>query len=155
LDVACGAGRNAILLAQRGLHVIGLDISPVAIALAQEASTACGVHLDLAIADALAVAWPPARYDIILNFYFLERRLIPWLRQSLRPGGLLFFQTFLLPSNPQELERAGLIPDHFLRPHELLGWFTEETEEVIVHRQEVGRHRGQPWPTEGVIIRRR
>ena len=34
------------------------------------------------------------KFDLIANFYFLERDLIPRIKQAIKPGGLLFFETF-------------------------------------------------------------
>src|SRR3712207_958533 len=47
LDVACGTGRNSILLAEHGWHVLGVDISPVALHIARDEARQRGVEIDL------------------------------------------------------------------------------------------------------------
>ncbi len=94
LDVACGLGGNALFLAQRGLSTEGWDISSVAIGkLAAEAQRR---RLPVAAHVRDACAQPPsaAAYDVIVVSRFLERSLAPHLVEALRPGGLLFYQTF-------------------------------------------------------------
>ena len=49
LDIACGKGRNALFLAQRGFEVTAIDVSPVALEIAKEAS---GTDLTLCVVEA-------------------------------------------------------------------------------------------------------
>jgi tellurite methyltransferase len=96
LDVACGVGQNAIWLAQRGLTVDAVDISPVALEHARKAAMDVGVKVNLLQAD-LAVWQPPIKvYDLIMGFRFLNRHLWPRLLAAVRPGGWLLYQTFNL-----------------------------------------------------------
>lgn len=46
LDVGCGAGREAIFLAQCGFRPIGVDLSPTALQIAKERASAAGVEVD-------------------------------------------------------------------------------------------------------------
>lgn len=95
LELACGRGGNALLLAERGLQVTAWDLSPVAIAGLQEMAATQGVAIDASVRD--VVAQPPlaAAFDVIVVSYFLERTLAPLICAALRPGGLLFYQTFV------------------------------------------------------------
>jgi len=95
LDVAAGTAASGLFLAERGLHVIALDISLTALRLAQQRARQANVPLSLAVMD-LSDPWLPDRhFDVILNFYYLSRPLLQRYRQALKPGGLLFFETYL------------------------------------------------------------
>ena len=66
LDVACGAGRNAVWLARRGWRVTAFDFSEVALRAARELAVASGVSVEWLEED--AVAWtPPARACMYAN----------------------------------------------------------------------------------------
>jgi len=95
LDLACGLGRNALFLAGRGLEVDAWDFSPVAIRRLREAASAAGLAVNAETRDVVAAPPPSGRYDVIVVSYFLERPLAPQLVQALRPGGLLYYQTFI------------------------------------------------------------
>ncbi len=95
LEIACGLGANALLLARHGLHTRAWDISPVAIG--QLRAVAEGAGLDNLRAEAVDVmGHPPAprSYDVIVISHFLERDLAPAIMAALKDGGLLFYQTF-------------------------------------------------------------
>ncbi len=91
LDVACGTGRAAVWLAQRGLQVWGLDVSPVAITQAKQAAAFHRVaercRFDVADLDEGLPAGPPV--DVVLCHRFRDPKLYPALAARLRPGGLL------------------------------------------------------------------
>jgi 2-polyprenyl-3-methyl-5-hydroxy-6-metoxy-1,4-benzoquinol methylase len=116
LDVACGFGRNSFYLASLGYQVDAVDISSVGLARAQTEARRRGLQINFLQAD-LSHWWvPPARYDLIIVFYYLNRELMPQLTAGLRPGGLLFQanrnQHFLAT-------RPGFDPDYLLEPGEL------------------------------------
>ena len=118
LDLACGLGANALLLAEHGLQVAAWDSASVAIEHLRLEAVARGLGLAAAVRDVLAEPPAPASLDVIVVAHFLERSLFPALFAALRPGGLLFYQTFTTqrvdgldtPSNPAFL----------LAPNELL-----------------------------------
>ena len=125
LDLACGAGGSLLWLAQRGWRVTGVDVSAAALALAREKLDAAGLldRATLLCADLDAWRPPPASYDLITTFYFLDRRLWPSLRAAVRPGGLLVMQTY---HTGQLAVRPQTDPAHLLAPGELAallaGW---------------------------------
>lgn len=91
LDLACGQGLGTVWLARRGLNVLGLDISPVAIGQARDLARRNGfgdrcrfeaVDLDDGLPDG-----PPV--DAILCHKFRDRRLDRAIIERLAPGGLL------------------------------------------------------------------
>src|SRR5581483_1647975 len=89
LDVAGGAGRNAIWLARRGLAVTLVDVSPVALERARAAAARAGVSLDLVAADLEREALPPGPFDVVVSVDFLWRPLFAALPAVLTPGGIL------------------------------------------------------------------
>lgn len=120
LDLACGRGGNAWFLAQHGLHVDAWDLSPVVIAQLQDVVRER--HLDITSTVRDVLAQPPAAlgYDVITVSYFLERSLAPALMAALRPGGLLFYQTF----GPERINEHGpRNPAYRLEAGELLRMF--------------------------------
>jgi SAM-dependent methyltransferase len=91
IDVACGRGVGAVWLACRGLEVWGLDISPVAIGLADDLARRSGVgdrcRFDVADLDHGLPKGPPV--DLILCHMFRDPRLDGAIIERLVPGGLL------------------------------------------------------------------
>lgn len=87
LDVACGAGRNAIYLARLGWRVTAVDASPAAIARLRERAE--GLEIDARVADLERGEFAIERdeYDLICDFHYLQRDLFPAIREGVRPGG--------------------------------------------------------------------
>ncbi len=132
LEIACGTGANALFLAQRGFVVDALDISEVALRRAQARARRLGLPVRFVVCDAADFPYPPHTYHLVVNFYFLERRILPRLVHTLRPGGLLIFETFNLRRRETHPEAR---PEHLLRPGELLQAFQGLT---LVHYDESG-----------------
>jgi SAM-dependent methyltransferase len=119
LDVATGLGRNAIFLAQQGYNVDAVDIAPIGLAEAARRARRARVRVRWIEADLDDYAVPVARYALVLNAFFLKRRLIPVLRRAVRPGGVCVIETHL-----QGDEAGGPRGKaHRLRRGELLRWF--------------------------------
>lgn len=91
LDVGGGSGRNALWLARRGLEVTVADISAVGLALARDHARDAGVSVQTWCADLEAEPLPPGPWDVILDFHFLLRPLLPRFADALAPGGCLVF----------------------------------------------------------------
>ncbi len=94
LDVACGTGRHALYLARLGFTVDALDISDVAIALLHDRVRQEGLPVHPRRCDLTSEKLPQRRYEVVLNFNYLERDLFSGLKEALKVGGLLFFETF-------------------------------------------------------------
>jgi SAM-dependent methyltransferase len=69
LDVACGEGRNAVWLAERGWKVTGVDFSDVGLAKAARLAAERGVSVDWIHADVLEYVPPPGAFDLVIVFY--------------------------------------------------------------------------------------
>ena len=107
LDIATGTGRNAIFLAERGFEVVGIDISPIALAEAQRWAKEKSLVIAWQQADLEQTELSPGHYDLVLNFNYLQRSLVPQIKQTLKPGGWVIFETYLIdqqaighPNNP-------------------------------------------------------
>jgi len=93
LDVACGAGRNAVWLAERGWRVTGVDFSDVALENARALAEERGVDVEWVESD-LRDWQPPGEYDLVALLYLhvpADERHAVLVRTaaSLAPGGVL------------------------------------------------------------------
>jgi len=120
LDLACGLGANALLLAQMGLTVQAWDLSSVAIDALQSRATTEHLRVQAAVRDVNKQPPAPASFDVIVVSYFLQRALAPVLCRALRPDGLLFYQTFVKDKVSQ---KGPTNPDFLLAKNELLTMF--------------------------------
>ena len=109
LDLACGAGRHARLLARMGFEVDAVDRDPSLFADVPPGVVLLGADLETG-------PWPyeGRAFDAIVVTNYLHRPLMPRLVASLEPGGLLVYETFAegherfgKPSNPDFLLRHG------------------------------------------------
>jgi SAM-dependent methyltransferase len=100
LDVACGLGRNALWLAERGLEVDAVDVSGVAVEAVLARARARGVPVRAVRRDVEAEGPPEGPYDVVVDVAFLVRALVPALCRVLAPGGLLLFDTFVADEGP-------------------------------------------------------
>ncbi len=112
LDLACGLGSNALFLAEQGLETHAWDISSSAIAKLQRQSDEKNLGLAVAVRDVVDCPPEPLSFDVIVVSRFLDRALTPALHAAIRPGGVLFYQTFVVgntggPSNPDYLLTEG------------------------------------------------
>ncbi|MHB1203068.1 MAG: class I SAM-dependent methyltransferase [Acidithiobacillus sp.] len=95
LDLACGRGGNALFLARHGLQTAAWDYAESAIAGLARAAT--GLPLQAECRDVIAQPPAPESFDVIVVAHFLHRPLFPALAAALRPGGLLFYETWCGP----------------------------------------------------------
>ncbi|HEY3177030.1 MAG TPA: rhodanese-like domain-containing protein [Candidatus Polarisedimenticolia bacterium] len=110
LDVACGRGRHALLLAAAaGLSVRALDRDEAKIAALRDDAVRLGLDVSAEAVDLEAggAGLGVEEYDLILVIHYLHRPLFPAIVAALRPGGLLLYETFTVdqaarghPSNP-------------------------------------------------------
>jgi 2-polyprenyl-3-methyl-5-hydroxy-6-metoxy-1,4-benzoquinol methylase len=120
LDLACGLGANALVLAEAGLQVEAWDISGLALQLLQE--NAAQQHLEIGTRQCIISPEILAdnAFDVIIISRFLDRTLCNAIMTALNPGGLLFYQTF----TRSKLDQHGPNnPDYLLASNELLRLF--------------------------------
>lgn len=104
LDLACGAGRNALYLAERGWMVFAVDGSSVAIEHLKARAAGANLALDASVVDLERENFgvPVGAMELVLCCYYLQRNLIPRMKAALRPGGLLILIAHLAdPDQPQ------------------------------------------------------
>jgi tellurite methyltransferase len=133
LDLAMGTGRNGLFLAERGHEVVGIDVSTVAAQRCQAEAARRGVKMEMIIASLETFAIPPDAFDVILNFYYLQRDLIPAMSAALRPRGFLIFETFT--NEQRQFQWGPASEDHLLKPSELRTLFSEL--HTLAYREEV------------------
>lgn len=139
LDIACGQGQNSLFLAEKEFMVDALDISNIALKQFEHPL------IRKQVVDFDHYRFQENHYDLILNFFFLERRLFPYMAGGLKPGGILLFETFL----PDE--DHGTNPDHKLREQELLYSFLG-LKVIYYHETKnratlIAQRPGKPQPT--------
>ena len=140
LDIATGEGRNAAFLAQHGFEVDAVDISEKGLKKARELAREKGVKVNVLLVDLDHFQIEKERYDLIANFYFLKRRLIPKVRKGLKKGGKVFFQTYLLEH--RTLATGGpRQAKYFLKPNELLRFFKDFR--ILFYREGIFKEGGR------------
>lgn len=92
LEIGCGAGGFARLLAQRADHVAALDLSPEMLRLARERSTAYP-NIDYIEADVMTYPLEEAQFDALVSIATLHHLpftdVIQQIKPALKPGGTL------------------------------------------------------------------
>ena len=116
IDLACGTGRNTHFLALKGFEVDAVDISDVALKEVKKTSSINKIEADL---DKYNIA--PNKYDLIVNVNYLNRRLVSQMKEALKQGGVIMFETFLIAHGDFKLPTMNL--DYLLRKNELLHYF--------------------------------
>jgi hypothetical protein len=79
---------------------------------------------------------PAARYDLILNIRFLNRRLFPSIMEGLAENGVLIFESYLVGGLPKGT-KGPVCRDYLLRQNELLRAFLPLT--IVYYREAIGR----------------
>lgn len=101
LDIACGEGYGSVLLANRALRVVGVDVSADAVLHAQRSYGDIG-NLEFVTASALATGLAASSFDAIVSFETIEHlaeqeQMLAELRRLLRPTGFLVISS---PNRP-------------------------------------------------------
>jgi len=118
LDLACGAGRNAIFLAQNGFFVDAIDISQIAL------NNINHPNITTILAD-LDRFTPTKKYDLIIKANYLDRELIKRAKDWLNINGIFIIETYLDDPNN---EKKNSNPAFLLKPNELKEFFDDRFE---------------------------
>ena len=145
LDLAGGAGRHSIWMAQQGLDVAIADISRNGLDLAAERARQAGITLELLETDlqpdtteqtTIAHGVPAGPWDVILSHYYCCRKIVPELINELAENGRLI----IIHATVRNLERHSKPPrDFLLREKELPS---------LVHPLSI-RHYSEGWTDDG------
>ncbi|MDP6535927.1 MAG: methyltransferase domain-containing protein [Gammaproteobacteria bacterium] len=125
LDLACGNGRNGLLLASHKIPVIFADNATAGLSKLADVLHERGLEGRCWEVDLEAAAGEPLTgkcFDAILVFNFLHRPLMPAIRQAIRPGGMIIYETF---NTDQVRFGKPTNPDYLLQPGELLNFFED------------------------------
>ena len=151
LDVACGMGRNAVALAEKGLTTTAIDISKVALDKLTKYAGQQQFDIETLAYDLTQNSLPVDGYDVIVISHYLNRELIPAIKQALNPNGLIFYQTFI----KDKVEDIGPSnPDFLLDQNELLNFFNDF--QIIFYREEasIGNTK-EGFRNEAMVIARK
>ena len=101
LDAGCGTGENSLLAASRGADVVGIDLSPTAIARAREKASERGLAARFEVADALDLERLAFTVDTVIDsgvFHVFNdddrARYVASLAAALKPGGVCHLMCF-------------------------------------------------------------
>lgn len=100
LAVADGEGRNGVWLAERGLDVLSVDASAVALAKARRLAESRGVRISTELVDLTAWDWPAEAFDAVVAIFIQfvgpagREAIFAGMRRALKPGGLLLLQGY-------------------------------------------------------------
>lgn len=99
LAVGDGEGRNGVWLAEQGLHVLAVDISPVGLARAGARAARHNVEIVTRCVDILDWDWPVAAFDLVACIYVhfppeRKAQMHQAMVRALKPGGLLIMEAY-------------------------------------------------------------
>ena len=122
LDLACGAGRHALFLAERVWRVTAVDASRVAIETVQKQARQRGLNVDARVVDLEKHEFEiqPQSFDLICDCYYLQRDLFPAIRDGVRPGGIVIA---IIHIGDDSSDVKPMNPDFLLQPGELRRFF--------------------------------
>ncbi|GAA0615338.1 MULTISPECIES: class I SAM-dependent methyltransferase [Thalassospira] len=126
LDLACGKGRHSFWLADQGWQVTAIDRD------LSQTDTDTNPAINWIEADLETGSWPlgDKQFDLIVVTNYLHRPLFEYLRDAVRPGGTLIYETFMVGNEAYGRPRS---PDFLLRADELADTFSDWT--ITAHQQ--------------------
>jgi tellurite methyltransferase len=131
IDLAMGRGRHAQLLARAGFRTFGVDVKLDAVIDAAARSRCDGLLVRGWCADLTEIPLPRRFFDVVLVTRYLQRDLFPAIREMVKPGGIVLYETFTV--NQRQLGFGPTSPDHLLQPGELRQLF--ERFEVVFYEE--------------------
>ncbi len=156
LSVADGEGRNSVWLAEQGLKVTAVEISPIAVAKARKLAAGRSVVVNFMVADLLAPDWPPAALEnefdwvvgIFIQFAGANERVRQFaaIKRATRSGGRVLLHGY----TPRQLEYKTGGPsalENLYTPENLRAGFPDWTiEELVEYEDDIAEgsgHRGR------------
>lgn len=146
IDIACGTGRNTHYLADLGFIVDAIDISDYALDKVRKSSTINKIDTDLNKYNLT-----PNKYDLIVNINYLNRRLVSQMKDALKSGGVVIFETFIVAHGDFNMPTTNL--DYLLRKNELLHSFIGL--DVIYYEEKIDTNlRGERIKTASIVAKK-
>lgn len=156
LAVADGEGRNSVWMAEQGLTVTAVEISPIAVAKARRLAAGRGVVVNFMVADLLAPDWPPAQLEdqfdwvvgIFIQFASPSERVRQFaaMKRATRAGGRVLLHGY----TPRQLEYKTGGPsavENLYTPDILRAGFADwAIEELVEYEDDIAEgsgHRGR------------
>jgi tellurite methyltransferase len=153
LDLACGAGRHALFLAERGWRVHAIDGARAGVErmMGEAARRNAADRIDARVCDLESAGFTldPEAYDLVCDFYFLHRPLFEQIRRAIRPGGLFVAAIHL--ADPS----GGAGPHRFLlAPGELRALVASWGWDISYDREGESSESDHRYPTAEIVARR-
>jgi tellurite methyltransferase len=133
LDFAGGAGRNGIWLAKKNWNVTLIDISDAGVERARSNAGSLASQMYFVVDDLTHFKAPQTQFDVVLNFFYLDREIFPEMLRAVREGGLLVYKTYT--SAQKKLSGGPVNRAYWLKPGELLQM--ADGLQVLHYREEV------------------
>jgi SAM-dependent methyltransferase len=151
LDSGCGTGEHALMLAEQGLEVLGIDISPRAIELSIEKAARRGLEAEFAVGDVLKLDRLGRRFATVIDsavfhvFGDVDRaRYVESLASVLDPGGTLYLLVFSEHTPGEEGPRR--VTQTELRLAFADGWEVRRIEPALIEvREDYGLDPARAW----------
>jgi len=125
LDLACGAGRHAVYLAEQGFKTTAIDFAQAGLEIVKSRAAERGLAFETQQMDleASSVNLGEAVFDLVVVVHFLHRPLFAAIKRTLRPGGLVIYKTYT--RDQLVLADGPTNPAYVLEPNELLREFSD------------------------------
>ncbi len=156
-DICCGYGRHLVRLARHGYGVVGMDISPMMLELAQAQLARAGVETPLIQADARELPFADRSLDVVLNLFNSfgycacdeeNQRILNEAARVLQAGGKLLLDTRnrahqilfaprRLPMRTADGERLILTCTYDQRNHRLISEWRNTADGPVVHHASI------------------
>ncbi len=151
LDIACGVGRHAIYLAKHGWQVTAVDSSRAGIDILRQRAADADAAMETQVADLEKGDFQieAETYDLICDFYYLQRDLFAAMRSGTKPGGAFVAAIHLNDGNPDAKPHN---PAFLLEPGELKTLFSDW--EITYYREGASDESGHHHDTAYLIARK-
>lgn len=118
LDLAGGSGRHAIWLAGQGWEITLIDISETGVEQARQNAGPLSSRIHFVVDDLSRFLASGRQFDLVIAFFYLDRKIFPEIVKCIRPGGFLVYRTLTRaqlglaagPRNPDYLLEEGELP---------------------------------------------
>jgi tellurite methyltransferase len=128
-----------------------VDISEKGLRKIRKLAKEAGVRVHTILSDLDVYPIEKKKYDLIVNFYFLRRSLLPRMKKGLKKGGKVIFETYTLEQKTLGTE-GPRHAKYFLKPNELLRLFKDFR--ILFYREGIFREGGRRKAVASLIAER-